>query len=116
MAKQTLFELEHGKIEFNDDGETKVYTYNGKPFDELTEDQKAEIRDDPAMKQFVEQFKIIADALAKVFEQLKEIVVPVFNQISEMIRETEEQAAAEKAAAEAEEAEKAKKAETDEKK
>ena len=92
MAKQTLFKLEHGDLEFNDDGETKVYTYKGNPFDELTDDEKAEIRDDPTMQEFIKQFQLVAEVLAKVFEEIKKIVLPIFNQLSETIKAAEAEA------------------------
>jgi hypothetical protein len=112
MAKQVLFELENGKIEFNDDGETKVYTYKGKKFEDLTESDIAEIRDDPQMQEFIKTFQLLADALAKVFEEIKKTIAPVINQYLTMIKAAEQKALDEKAAAEKEA--KAKKAKTDE--
>jgi len=108
MAKQTIFKLENGDIEFNDDGETKLYTYKGKPFDQLTEPELIEIRDDPQMKSFIGASILLAEALAKVFEEIKKTVAPIFNQIAQTIAAAEQEAAAEKA--------KAEKAKTDEKK
>lgn len=113
MAKQTLFELENGKIEFNDDGETKVYTYRGKEFEDLTESDIAEIRDDKQMQEFIKTFQLLADALAKVFEEIKKTIAPVINQYLTMIKAAEQKALDEKAAAEKA---KAKKAKTDENK
>lgn len=114
MAKQTLFELENGKIEFNDDGETKVYTYKGKPFDQLTESEITEIRDSEEMQAFIKTFSILADALAKVFEEIKKTIAPVINQYLTMIKAAEQKALDEKAAAEKEA--KPKKVKTDENK
>ena len=109
MAKQTLFELENGKIEFNDDGETKVYTYKGKPFDQLTDSEIAEIRDSEEMQAFIKTFSVLADALAKVFEEIKKTIAPVINQYLTMIKATEQKALDEKAAAEKAKAKKVKK-------
>lgn len=112
MAKQVLFELENGKIEFNDDGETKVYTYKGKTFDQLTESEIAEVRDSPEMQQFIKTFSILAEALARVYEEIRKTIAPVLNQYLTMIKAAEQKALDEKAAAEKEA--KAKKAKTDE--
>ena len=109
MAKQTLFELENGKIEFNDDGETKSYTYKGKAFDQLTESEIAEIRDDPAMQEFIKTFHLLAEALGKVFEEIRKTIAPVINQYLTMIKAAEQKALDEKAAAEKAKAKKVKK-------
>lgn len=114
MAKQTLFETENGKIEFNDDGETKVYTYNGKPIDQLTDAEYAEIRDSKQMQEFIKTFSILAEALSKVFEEIRKTIAPVLNQYLTMIKAAEQKALEEKA--EAEKAAKAKKDKTDENK
>ncbi len=100
MAKQVLFELENGKIEFNDDGETKVYTYKGKTFEDLTDQEIAEIRDDPQMQEFIKTFNLLAEALGKVFEEIKKTIAPVINQYLTMIKAAEQQAIDEKAKAE----------------
>lgn len=92
MAKQTLFKLEHGDIEFNDDGETKVYSYKGKPFDQLTEDEIAEVRNDPTMQALIKSFKLLAEAVSKIFEDIRKVVVPVFNEAFEKIQKAEAEA------------------------
>ena len=113
MAKQTLLKLEHGDIEYNDDGETKVYTYKGKPFDQLTDDEKAEVRDDPTMKSFVGASVLLAEAIGKIFEEVKNVVVPIMNQVSEIVKKAEAEAeAAKKKAAKKKPAKKVKNNET----
>lgn len=109
MAKQVLFETENGKIEFNDDGETKVYTYNGKPLDQLNESEITDIRDSKQMQEFIKTFQLLAEALAVVFEEIKKTIAPVINQYLTMIKAAEQAAADEKAKAEAEAKKNAKK-------
>lgn len=92
MAKKTLFELENGKIEYSHDGETEVYTYNGTPLDQLTEDQKAEIRESQSMKELVKQFNAIADTLTRVFNEAAKAVAPAFNHALKVIKEAEAEA------------------------
>lgn len=92
MAKQTIFKLEHGDIEFNDDGETKVYTYKGKPFSELSENEIAEIRESPEMQEFVKTFALLADVIARIFEQVKAAILPVMNEAMAKIKAVEAEA------------------------
>lgn len=109
MAKQVLFETENGKIEFNDDGETKVYTYNGKPLDQLNESEITDIRDSKQMQEFIKTFQLLAEALSAVFDEIKKTIAPVINQYLTMIKAAEQAAADEKAKAEAAAKKKAKK-------
>lgn len=97
MAKKTLFELENGKIEYSDDGETKVYTYQDTPFEELSDQQRQEIANDPQMKDFIKYCNAIINEVAKVWLGLVESVMPTFNKVIEKIKEAEAEAEAEKA-------------------
>lgn len=114
MAKKTLFELENGKIEYSDDGETKVYLYQDTPFEELTDQQRQEIANDPQMKDFIKYCNAIINEVAKVWLGLVENVMPTFNKVIEKIKETEAEAEKAKKAAEAKKKKKAKKEKSDE--
>lgn len=103
MAKKTLLELENGKIEYQDDGETKVYTYQDTPIDELTDQQRNEIRESEVMKEFILYVNGLMEKITLIFENVKNTIMPVFNQITEQIKQAE---------AEAEKAKKAKKKKT----
>lgn len=112
--KRTILELEKGKIEFSDDGETKAYTYAGTPIDNLSDEQRQEILDSPQFKAVVTAINELAEQIAKIMKELVEVAVPILNKVAGEIAA---------AAAEAEKAKKkpakkpaAKKVKTDEKK
>lgn len=93
MAKKTLLELENGLIEYSDDGETKTYTYQGTPIDELNDQQRTEIRESKVMKEFIQYVNGLIDKMALIFENVKTTIVPMFNQITEQIKKAEAEAA-----------------------
>lgn len=81
MATRTVLELEKGKIEFADDGETKVYTYAGTPIDQLTDEQRTEILESPMFKQTVFAINELAEQISKIVTDVIETAVPILNNI-----------------------------------
>lgn len=110
MAKRILLELEKGNIEFNDDGETQVYTYQDTPMNALSDEQKQEIRDSAMMQNFVMAINEVANQLAIAFENAAKVAVPILNKVAEQIQA----AHAEMEKAKAAKKKPAKKAKTDE--
>lgn len=89
IVRTTLIELEHGNIERVSDGITEHFEYKGKPVDELSPEEWAEIRQSPRMQKFVEVVNQIMGIMVDVWKEVSKQVAVVANQLLEFQKKHE---------------------------
>lgn len=83
LIRTTFMELEFGKLEKVTDGITTHWEYDGTPFDQLTDKQKAEIRDSEQMKKVISVMSEVAQLVKSIWEKQAEAVIAIGNQLLE---------------------------------